>query len=410
MAKTLKWLQIIGIGEEGFNALTPASQQIIERAEMIFGGKRHLAMLPATNKVVQKSWATPLEKTINLIKKNRGKNIVVLASGDPMDFGIGITLARHFADSEMNITPFIGSFSHALAVMGWARHETHCLTLHGRTLNVINPYLQPKQKLLLLADDGDSPKQIADMLRIKNFGTAEIHVLSHLGSENLQTCEKFIAQKPPKKIFPDLSVIAVTLPTAPNVDWYGARAVSDEAYHHDGKITKFETRAATLAKLKPAQDAILWDLGAGSGAVAIEWARGGGISFAVERNKTQCAFIADNIKQHGNDKIMLIKQDVLKFVAGPPKDKNGKIIRPDAIFIGGGISEELLEAAYRALAQNGRLVANAVTLQSQEILFRRAQTQGALCRLSVARMENIGAWHGFKPLMEVVQFFQEKGE
>ena len=207
-----------------------------------------------------------------------------------MDFGIGVTLARHFADSEMNITPFIGSFSHALAVMGWARHETHCLTLHGRTLNVINPYLQPRQKFLLLAHDGNSPKQIADMLRLKNFGAAEIHVLSHLGSENLQNCEKFIAQKTPQKSFPDLSVIAVSLPAAPNADWYGARAVSDEAYRHDGKITKFETRAATLAKLKPAQDAILWDLGAGSGAVAIEWARGGGISFAVERNKNPMRF------------------------------------------------------------------------------------------------------------------------
>ena len=221
---------------------------------------------------------------------------------------------------------------------------------------------------------------------------------------------KFSAENLPKKNFPDLSVIAVSLPTAPNADWYGARAVSDEAYRHDGKITKFETRAATLAKLKPAQDAILWDLGAGSGAVAIEWARGGGISFAVERNKTQCAFIIDNIKQHGNDKITLIKQDVLKFVTNPPKDKDGKMIAPDAIFIGGGISEKLLENAYRALSQNGRLVANAVTLQSQEILFRRAQSHGTLCRLSVARMENIGAWHGFKPLMEVVQFFQEKGE
>ena len=201
MAKSAKWLQIIGIGEEGFNALTPASQQIIERAEMIFGGKRHLAMLPKTNRAVKKSWATPLEKTIGLIKKNRGKNIVVLASGDPMDFGIGVTLARHFTDSEMSITPFIGSFSHALAVMGWARQETHCLTLHGRTFNVINPYLQPKQKILLLAHDGNSPKQIADMLRIKNFGAAEIHVLSHLGSENLQTCENLAQKTCQRKIF-----------------------------------------------------------------------------------------------------------------------------------------------------------------------------------------------------------------
>ncbi len=396
-----KWLQIIGIGEEGFDALHPKAQQKIHDADYIIGGKRHLNMLPKTIAAHQQTWLSPLKETITLIKNHAGKPTIILASGDPMEFGIGTTLAQHFSDDEMTITPWVSSFSLALAHLQWARHQTQCLTLHGRALNIVNPYLQPNQKLLVLAHDGDSPKQLADYLTAHGFANSKFYVLSHLGHDTQENISDFIANQPPEKAFPDLSVIAVILDSNPEQNWHSTQAgLPDDCYQHGGKITKAEARAAALSKLKPSQNACLWDLGAGVGSIAIEWARAGGDAIAIEQDTRQLVDLHHNIMQWGNDKITLIEDDFNNILDELPN--------PDAIFIGGGITLSLLQNCFQRLKQGGRMVVHAVTLESQQILLNFVNEGGHLDKITIARMQKIGNFHGFKPLMEVMQFSRIK--
>ncbi len=404
-----KWLTVIGIGEEGYYTLSQASQNKITKAQFIIGGARHLAMLPNNLLAEKICWQTPLSKTLNFIAENRNIPLVVLATGDPMDFGIGVTLARQYSDAEMKIIPAMGAFSLTLAKLGWSRHDVHCLSLHGRPLHNLNPYLQPKQKLLVLANDGHSPKQIADYISPFGFATAEMQIFSHLGSETHESFTQFSADNPPTEKLPDLSVIAISLPekVSHQKKWHSYCGLSDDAYQHDGKITKCEVRAATLAKLKPAKNAMLWDLGAGSGTIAIEWARLGGRAIAVENNAKQCGFITTNIHRLGNDKVTMIQTDIVDFLNQPIADLQLNS-QPDAIFIGGGLSLEIAKQAYQHLAPNGRLVMNAVTIESQEILWQYAQFGGKLSKISLSHLDKICNFHSFKPLRDVMQFSCEK--
>ncbi len=325
----------------------------------------------------------------------------MLASGDPMDFGVGALLAQAFGPDNMTIIPATGSITLACARMGWSRQEAQVVTIHGRPLTVINRVLTPGAKLLLLSADGGSPRAVADLLVESGYGNSVLAVLERLGGPNERRLDGS-ARSWPHSPGADLNVIAVDLkasPTAPA--WSCASGLPDDAFRHDGQITKREVRAATLAALAPLPGDLLWDLGAGSGSIAIEWLRAEprARAVALERRADRVLNISANAAHLGVPQLAVVEgaaPDILGQLPGPPS----------AIFVGGVVGRAgLLAACFEALAPGGRLVANGVTLEAEAALLGAFKDLGgALIRLSVERAGAIGPMTRLKPLMPVLQW------
>ncbi|MBI3453831.1 MAG: precorrin-6y C5,15-methyltransferase (decarboxylating) subunit CbiE [Rhodospirillales bacterium] len=396
---TAPWLSIIGIGEDGLAGLTPVARKLIDEAEVLIGGARHLAMAPPSP-AERLTWATPLTDTVSAIAARRGKRVAVLATGDPMWFGIGVTLARRFPRAEMIVLPHISAFTLAAAHMGWPLADLELVSLHGRPLDLLALHLAPGARLLALSENGDTPASVARFLVARGWGPSALTVLEHLGGPNERridgTAEEWRAPRTQ-----DLNTIAIECRPGP-----GARILSrapglpDDAFVHDGQLTKREIRAATLAALAPLPGQLLWDVGAGSGAVAIEWMRAarGARAVAVERDADRRAFIAKNAAALGVPKLAIVAGDAPAALAG--------LAPPDAVFVGGGLSTPgLVEACWTALAPGGRLVANAVTVEGESALIAwQAKLGGALARIAVSRTEPVGGFQGWRPLTPVTQW------
>ncbi len=294
------------------------------------------------------TWTTPFADNLERLAALAGGRVCVLASGDPMWFGVGATLARHFGAESLRVVPHPGAFSLAAARLGWALQETGCLSIHGRAFEAVLLHLAPRARLLLLAEDGTSAARLAALLVAHGLGDAEMRVFEKLGGP----AERSFAAKTDAWTIErtdDLNIIALALPDHPGDGSLFARVpgLPDDAFRHDGQLTKREIRAVTLAALGPWPGAMLWDVGAGCGSVAIEWCRAGGVAWAVERNETRAAMIADNALALGVPALGLLK--------GPAPDALTKIPgAPDAVFIGGGLSVPgLFEACWQALRPGG---------------------------------------------------------
>ena len=393
------WLNIIGLGEDGLDALPQRLCALVDQAELIVGGARHLAM--ATNaKAEKQSWATPLSRTIDEIWARRGRPVVVLATGDPMHFGIGVTLARRVPAAELAVHPHISAFSLAAARMHWPLAEVECLTIHGRPLELLIGAAAPDRKLFLLAHDGGSPAEIARLLTELGYGESEVTVLEHMGGSR----ERVYAGRAAGWNFPraaDLNTIAVLCRAGQDARLLSlAPGLPDEAFAHDGQLTKREIRAATLAALRPLPGQMLWDVGAGCGSVAIEWLRTHRslAAIAIEADPARQELIARNAAALGTPFLKLIKGTAPQSYDGLPE--------PDAVFIGGGLSEDgVIEQAWARLKPGGRMVANAVTAEGEtRLLAWRERHGGGMTRLSVARLSPVGDLHGWRPLMPVTQW------
>jgi precorrin-6B C5,15-methyltransferase / cobalt-precorrin-6B C5,C15-methyltransferase len=392
------WLAIIGIGEDGAAGLSAAARALLRNAELMVGGARHLALVPqgAETRLI---WDTPFAATIARLAEWRGRRVVVLASGDPMCYGVGVTLARHFARAEMTIVPQPGAFSLAAARLAWPLAECETVTVHGRPLAQLALYLAPGQRVLLLSEDGDTPARIAALLRDTGWGPSELTVFEHMGGPR----ESIVAETADfwgERRCADLNTVALLCRPGP-----GARPLSraaglpDEVFVNDGQLTKREIRAATIAALMPLSGQRLWDVGAGCGAIAIEWLRATrrGQAIAIERASEHCAFIARNA-------IALGVPD-LRIVAGEAPAALADLPHPDAVFLGGGIGDgDLLETLWHVLAPGGRLVANAVTVGGEaHLLAWQSRHGGALTRLAISHAAPIGPHLGWRPLMPVTQ-------
>jgi precorrin-6Y C5,15-methyltransferase (decarboxylating) len=397
------WLNVIGIGEDGFEALPRALQTLIERAELIVGGERHLAMV-AQARAEKKSWASPLSLTLDDIWSRRGKPVVVLATGDPMHFGIGVALAKRVPAEEMAVHPHISAFSLAAARMRWPLADVECLTIHGRPLDLLTGAVAPERKLLLLSHDGSSPAEVARRLRELGYGASALTVLEHMGGARERSYHgRADAWSHPRAA--DLNTLAVECRADAD-----ARALSltpglpDDAFQHDGQLTKREIRAATLSALRPLPGQLLWDVGAGCGSIAIEWLRTHRSlsAIAIESDAARQALIERNIAALGTPQLRLVKGDAPAAYSDLPE--------PDAIFIGGGLGNRgVVEGAWERLKPGGRLVANAVTAEGEAHLFSlRGKLGGDMTRLSVARLAPVGQLHGWKPLMPVTQYWVDK--
>ena len=394
-----RWLAVVGIGEDGLDGLAPAARALVDGAEVLVGGARHLGMVPADRRP-RLSWPTPLTDLIPEIAALRGRPVCVLATGDPMWFGVGVTLARHFPVEEMAIVPAPSSFSLACARLGWSLADTVTLTLHGRPADLLRAHLWPGRRLLILSHDGASPAAIARILVEHGFAESRLTVLEHMGGPAECRHDDSAAAWGDRRTA-DLNLVAVALsagsrarPLAP------VPGLPDDAFAHDGQITKREVRAATLAALSPLPGQMLWDVGAGCGSVAIEWLRGhpGNRAAAVERLAARAATIAGNAAALGVPD--------LAVVHGEAPDALDDLPAPDAVFVGGGLSAAgLIDRCWEALAPGGRLVANAVTLEGEAALFvHRARWGGNMVRIAVSRAEPVGPFTGWRPLMPVTQW------
>jgi precorrin-6B C5,15-methyltransferase / cobalt-precorrin-6B C5,C15-methyltransferase len=392
------WLAIVGIGEDGIGGLAPAARALVDTAEVLVGGMRHLAMVPPDG-AARIVWQRPLRRTIDAIEARRGKRVAVLGSGDPMWYGIGVALARRFPREEMTIIPQPSAFSLAAARLGWPIADCAAITLHGRPLDTLRLHLAPQRRILILSEDGGTPRAVAELLTGLGWGPSRLTVLAHLGgSREVMVAEE--AQSWGDRRVPDLNTIAVACCGSA-----GARALPllgglpDEVFEHDGQLTKREVRAATLATLAPLPGDTLWDIGAGCGSIAIEWVRAGEgrSAIAIERNPTRAAIIARNAVSLGVPGLRIVPEAAPEALTGLPP--------PNAIFIGGGIGEPaLLPQAWASLPPGGRLVANVVTAEGEaRLLDWHARHCGALTRIAVSRAEPVGPHHLWRALAAVTQ-------
>jgi precorrin-6Y C5,15-methyltransferase (decarboxylating) len=393
------WLSVIGIGYDGLDGLSPVARALIDGAELLIGGERHLAMVPSGD-CKRMNWTSPLSETIEEIKRRRGRPVVVLATGDPLWFGIGVTLARHLPVSEMKIIPGRSAFSLACGRLGWPVAETDCLTLHGRPLSVMTSFVSPGARLLLLSENGQTPKAVAALLRDLGYGESAMTVLERMGHDEERRIDGRAAEWAAEQVH-DLNTIAVECVAGPNaVIRARVPGLPDEAFRHDGQLTKRAVRAATLAQLMPLPGQLLWDVGAGCGSIAIEWLRcGRGMAaIAIERDVKRCAMISENVAALGVPQLELIEGEAPAALTGLPP--------PDAVFIGGGLTADgLVEHCWRALKPGGRLVANAVTIEGEaRLIGLRGQRGGALSRIAVSHVDAIGPFSGWRPAMAVTQY------
>ncbi|MEV5505668.1 precorrin-6y C5,15-methyltransferase (decarboxylating) subunit CbiE [Streptomyces orinoci] len=392
---------VVGIGADGWPSLAPASQRELRRAEVIIGGPRQLDLLPADCPGERVAWPSPLRPAVPvLFARHAGRRICVLASGDPMFFGIGRTLAEELGPGRLRVLPHPSSVSYACARLAWPLEETEVISLVGRPLEALAAALHPGRRLLLLSAGADTPAQAAGLLTRHGFGPSRMTVLARLGAEHESRTEG-TAENWPHPPGDPLNVIAVECWRADGAPRLSLTpGLPDEFFEHDGQLTKRHIRAATLAALAPAPGELLWDIGGGSGSIGIEWMRSHRScrAISVERDPVRAERIARNARTLG--------VPGLRVITGAAPAALGQLPVPDAVFIGGGLTAPgALDACWQALPPGGRLVANAVTLESEALLtdwYRRHG--GELTRLAVAHATPVGGFTGWRQAMPVTQW------
>ncbi len=393
-------IDVVGIGADGWAGLTGAAQTVLSQADVIIGGPRQLALLPPLT-AQRMPLPTPLRAGLGpLLAAHRDARLAVLASGDPMFFGIGSTLIELCGPERVLVHTHPSSVSLAAARLGWAVEDLDVVSLVGRPFETVHPYLQPGRRLLILVGRRDAPAAVRGLLRERGFGGSAVTVLSQLGGPQEQVGAVEAEHDPLTIVAVQCVAAAATnlLPRTPGLP--------DDAFEHDGQITKREIRALTLAALVPIPGQLLWDVGAGSGSVGIEWMRVHPASraIAVEPRPERRERIARNARALG--------VPALRIVPGAAPSALDGLPTPDAIFVGGAVSEDgVLSACLAALPVGGRLVANGVTVQTETVLADwHARCGGTLTRLAIQRAEPIGGFTGWSPARPITQWTYRKDQ
>src|SRR5712671_4195110 len=382
----VRWLSIVGIGEDGVAGISPIAQKLIASAELVVGGKRHLGLADGLIRGRRLAWPSPIGAALPEIEKHRGRPVVVLASGDPFHYGVGELLLRGIPADETLCLPQPSSFSLAAARLGWSLQDVALVSLHGRALEGIARYLQPGARILALSWDGGTPVKLAKLLESRGLGGSSMTVLEGMGGprERIQrtAAKDFVFGE----ISP-LNTVALEIAASPAATILGlAPGLDDSLFEHDGQLTKREVRAVTLSALAPRHGELLWDVGLGAGSIAIEWLlRHPSLkAIGIEAEPERAARAARNAAALGTPD--------LEIVQGRAPESLRNLPKPDAVFIGGGLAEPgLLDAAWSALKPGGRLVANAVSLGSEARLIEHFQRHGGeLTRLEVAKAGKAG--------------------
>ncbi|MFJ4460782.1 precorrin-6y C5,15-methyltransferase (decarboxylating) subunit CbiE [Streptomyces sp. NPDC088928] len=398
-------MTVVGIGADGWAGLPDAGRAALADAQVLIGGARQLALLPPSCRGQRVPWPSPLRPAVpGLLAAHAGSRIAVLASGDPMFYGIGRALTEVLGPDGLRILPHPSSVSYACARIGWPVEDTETVTLVGRPAARLAAALHDGRRVLVLSADADTPAVVAGLLRERGFGPSRLRVLEQLGGAE-ETCLEGTADHWPHPPGDPLNIIAVECRRAPGAPRLGAvPGLPDEAYEHDGQLTKRHIRAATLGVLAPAPGELLWDIGGGSGSIAIEWMRSHPSCRAVtvERDPARAARIVRNADRLGVPALRVVTGRAPGDLAGLPA--------PDAVFIGGGLTAPgLLGACWDALGPGGRLVANTVTLESEALLAEAHRRHGGdLVRLAVAHAVPVGGFTGWRQAMPVTQWSVRK--
>lgn len=389
------WLTVVGIGEDGFKGLGKNARRALMNASRVVGGQRQLDLLPVCIRGERQLWPSPF--SLAPVLEQRDEAVCVLASGDPMFYGVGASLARQVPSDEMLILPAPSSCSLAAARLGWPLQEVSIVSLVARPLAALNAQLFSGVRLLLLSNDGQSPAAVAQLLRERGFGSSRMSVFEHLGGDAEQRIDAS-AHDWNLASTADLNLIAIECLADANTPRLSRLAgLPDSAFKHDGQLTKRDVRAITLARLAPTPGELLWDVGAGSGSIGIEWMRAHPScrALAIEADDGRQQLIELNRDALGVPALQLIRGKAPQALQG--------LERPDAIFIGGGVTREgVLETCWERLKPGGRLVANAVTLQSEVTLMSwRERFGGELTRIHVAQAQPLGEFDTWRQALPI---------
>ncbi|WP_441248898.1 precorrin-6y C5,15-methyltransferase (decarboxylating) subunit CbiE [Kitasatospora sp. McL0602] len=394
-------ITVVGLGADGWAGLTETARESLLDAEAVIGAPRQLGLLPAEVRAARVPWPSPLRPAVPaLLAAHAGQRLAVLASGDPMFYGIGRALAEVVGPAALRVLPHPSSVSHACARLGWPAEDTEVVSLVGRPLDTLTLALHPGRRLLVLSADATTPAAVAALLTDRGYGPSRLHVLEQLGgpAEQQRTGS---AESWPHPAGDPLNIVAVECAATPDARRLPlVPGLPDDAYESDGQLTKRHVRAATLATLAPRPGEQLWDVGGGSGSIAIEWLRAHRTcrAVSVERDAVRAGRIARNAAALGVPRLQVVTGPAPAALAGLPT--------PDAVFVGGGLTAPgLLEACWAALPAGGRLVANTVTLESEALLTEWYRRHGGdLLRLAVAHAVPVGGFTGWRQAMPVTQW------
>lgn len=385
---------LIGTTEAGFSGLPEPVQARIAAADHVIAARRFHTELPTGPQIEE--WPTPFGDIFSRIEALQERRLVLLTTGDPLWYGAGASILARLGSDNCEVIPAVSGFQMAAIRMGWPLAGVETLTIHGRPLAGILPRLYPRARLLVLTSDGNAPGQVAELLTQAGFGAASMSVLAHIGGDEETRLDGLAASWAHQDI-PDFHILAVDCAdchaAAPGI------VLPDAAFENSGKLTKRDARADAVAKLAPFPGATLWDIGCGSGAIAIDFLRNAPHSnaHAIDRDPAQLEMAKRNAAACGVPHLQLHQ-------AALP-DGLGELPQPDAIFIGGGLSEALVAQCQAVLPMGGILVAHCVTIESEAILTVQWQkTGGDLIRLAVHHADPIGGFHGWRPLMPVTQW------
>ncbi|GAA2319110.1 bifunctional cobalt-precorrin-7 (C(5))-methyltransferase/cobalt-precorrin-6B (C(15))-methyltransferase [Nonomuraea roseoviolacea subsp. roseoviolacea] len=392
-------ITVVGIGADGWDGLSATARAAVEAAEVLMGARRQLGLVPGTA-AERVTWPSPLLPALpGLMEAYAGREVCVLASGDPLFHGIGSTLVRLLGAANVRVVPHVSSLSLACARLGWPVEQVDVVSLVGRPLAALNAAFLPGRRVLVLGAGRDSPSLVAGLLSGLGYGPSTMTVLADLGaaSESVLTGTAATWASHDREPSP-LNVIAVECVAEPGVEPLArVPGLPDAAFEHDGQLTKREVRAVSLSRLAPLPGRLLWDVGAGAGSIAIEWMRGhpACAAVAVESRADRAAAIARNAERLGVPSLRIVEGRAPAALEGLPA--------PDAVFVGGGATVPgLLETCWAALRPGGRLVVNAVTLESESVVAQwYARLGGDLVRLSVQRASPVGSFTGWRAAMPV---------
>lgn len=398
------WLSVVGIGEDGWDGLCGVARAALESAEVIIGSERQLALLGNTpaQRVV---WPSAIAAyATELRARYRGRALAVLASGDPMLYGIGATLTRFVPVEELCVIPHLSAFSLACARLAWPSAEVTLVSAVARPLEPLIAQLAPGRRIVVYSEDGTTPDRIAQLLTDHGYGASTFSVLEHLGGAREGRIDATAATWEPR-VCARLNLVALTaLPDVGTLPRSPVCGLPDDAFESDGALTKREIRAITLAMLAPLPGELLWDVGAGSGSIGIEWMRADRSCrcIAFERNPERAQRIARNAAHLG--------VPGLRVVVGAALESLREMEQPDAVFIGGGIDRPgIFEASWDALRRGGRVVANAVTIEGESRLASlHAAHGGELARIAVSRAESLGSMLTYRPMLPITQWHVRK--
>jgi precorrin-6B C5,15-methyltransferase / cobalt-precorrin-6B C5,C15-methyltransferase len=385
------WLTIIGIGEDGLAGLSEASRKALREAEIVFGGERHLALADVGGR--GRAWPVPFDASVVL--SCRGRPTVVLASGDPFWHGAGASLADKLDADEWTAHPAPSTFSLAAARLGWRLENIVCLGLHAAPFERLVPHLANGARIICLVRDGKAVGDLATWLSARGWGASAFWTLAALGGPS-----EAIAEHRADSFAGDVAghLVAVAIEAKGGQGMPRSSGLPDDLFIHDGQITKRPVRALALSVLAPRPGERLWDIGAGSGSISVEWALCGGYAIAIEAREDRAANIRGNLSAFG-------LSHRISVIAGKAPEALAGLEAPDAVFVGGGLDAALFDAIWSRLTPGARLVAHSVTLETEALLGELHERHGGeLMRVEIAHAAPLGRYRSWEAARPVVQW------